>query len=219
MLIPISYPLTIKTPLYPDTPPLTIKPHRSINGGDSANTSVISLSNHSGTHVDMPLHFCRDGLSVSEILTYPNTFFPAYCIDIQKKNKEEISTDDFFQFLPHVKSAKALLIRTGMYRSRGSKEYLSEYPFINPEVPDFLRAHLPSLTLFGIDTLSISNPSKREWGRECHRNFLCKMPNIFLMEDVDLSYMSLTNTEWILHVYPWIHEALDAVPVVALLEK
>jgi kynurenine formamidase len=106
-----------------------------------------------------------------------------------------------------------------MFRFRGKSVYLFGYPRIAESVPDFLRQQLLHLKLFGTDTLSISNPSYREQGRECHRRFLCIDPPIVIMEDMDLSSDCLARGTWRLRVYPLILDALDAVPVVALAES
>jgi kynurenine formamidase len=74
------------------------------------------------------------------------------------------------------------------------------------------------LKLFCTDTISISNPSFREEGQECHRRFLCLQPYILIMEDADLSHKLLVNRKWRLVLYPLFLDTLDAVPVVALLD-
>ena len=81
----ISYNLDRQSPLYPGTPPVTIEPFRSIDRGDSANNSIITLSSHTGTHIDLPRHFCSSGKTVVEILEGENAVEPAYCYDIPKK--------------------------------------------------------------------------------------------------------------------------------------
>jgi arylformamidase len=218
MLIQISYPLSLKMPLYPNTPALHIAYHKSINQRDNSNSSLVTLSNHSGTHIDLPLHFCKNGKSVMDLLTEENFFSPVYCLDIPKNNKEPVQPDDFQIFLPEIQHAEAILVRTGMYRIRGKPEYISDYPHVDPEVPRYLRTRLPNLKLFGIDTLSVANPSHKEAGRECHRNFLCNQPNIMILEDVNLANARLTEGPGILRLYPWILENLDAVPVIAMVE-
>ena len=76
MLISISYPLNRATPLYPGTEPLTITPTKSIEGGDAENKSLIAVSSHAGTHIDLPGHFCPDGGSVKALLAPEAVFAP-----------------------------------------------------------------------------------------------------------------------------------------------
>jgi len=44
-------------PTWPGEEGPTITPLRRIAKGDSANVSVVSFSDHTGTHVDPPVHF------------------------------------------------------------------------------------------------------------------------------------------------------------------
>jgi len=50
-----------------DEPGFTTTPARRIAKGDSANVSVISLGDHTGTHVDPPIHFIEGGRTVDEL--------------------------------------------------------------------------------------------------------------------------------------------------------
>jgi kynurenine formamidase len=76
----------------------------------------------------------------------------------------------------------------------------------------------PELILFGIDTISISNPSQRTMGHESHRSFLCRKPQIMLLEDTNLSYDCLTGRALMIRIYPIIMDELDGVPVIAIVD-
>lgn len=45
---------------------LNIMAGKSINAGDSCNTSVLTMPSHAGTHVDSPYHFLATGKSVEQ---------------------------------------------------------------------------------------------------------------------------------------------------------
>jgi kynurenine formamidase len=219
MMILISYPLSVTTPLYPGTPDIEIHHLRSIANGDSANTSTMILSTHSGTHIDVPSHFCANGKTVSDILESQNEFFPTFLIDIPKKNSV-ITPNDIEPFADHLKGAKGLLIRTGMHRIRNidQKQYTTENPWIHPDVPGFLRETIPDIRIVGTDTISISNTSQKADGRLCHRNFLCEYPEIMVMEDLDLSSNDIPDTSFRMVVYPWFFDHIDGVPVMVFAE-
>jgi len=211
----LSYPLTTRSPLYPSTPPVTIRPLRSIRNGDSANTSEISLSSHSGTHIDVPLHFCPSGQSVLDLAGEEEGFFPAYCLDIRKECNECISADDLRPFIPRCADARALLVRTGWCFLRDSRPdlYVHQNPWVDEAVPDFLRDNFPGLELWGTDTISISNSQNRDHGRACHRSFLCRERPILLLEDMDLSRLDPAREAFSLFIYPFLVDNLDGVPV------
>lgn len=209
----------MKTPLYPNTPPPIIHSLRSTEKGDAANTSAITFSTHSGTHIDAPLHFCPGGKTISGCLTSDSTFFPAYCIDINKAESEEITVTDLEHCIAPVKDAEALLIHTGWdaVRLMDPDRYSHDHPWISPEVPQFLREKCPHLRLFGIDQISISSVLHREVGHESHRKFLCEGRPILILEDLNLSDTRIMGS-FRLHIYPFMIDEIDGVPVIAVIE-
>jgi arylformamidase len=218
MLIAISYPLGTRTPLYPGTPMITIVPDKSMDRGDSANTSMLSFSSHAGTHVDVPRHFCRNGKSVPEIFRLVNEYFPAYCIDLPVTADNGIMADDLKERIADKADAEALLIRTGAWAIRVTDPhaYAATHPYIHAGVAPLLRSTCPRLRILGIDTISISTPSHRPEGKESHRAFLCDERPICLLEDADLSVVT-PDDPFTLTLIPWLMDDLDGVPVTAFL--
>lgn len=220
MIIPLSYPLTKQSPLYPNTPAPVIHPLRSMANGDSANASAITVSAHSGTHIDAPFHFCNKGKTITECLNADTTFFPAYCLEIGRNKGEEIGVSDLDLLLPDVSDAQALLIRTGGHclRSEDPVRYSNEHPWVSPELPEFLRKNCPRLRLFGIDQISISSVLHRDDGHECHRKFLCGEKPILILEDLNLSKIGIRHA-FRIHVYPFLLGNNDGTPVIVLAES
>lgn len=218
MLIRLSYPLEKGSPLYPGSPELSINSVKSIAKKDSANTSLLSIGSHSGTHIDAPLHFCDKSYSVKDILKPVTIFSPAICIDIKKNPDSCITKTDFIPLIKIISDAEAILIRTGFfeYRKNELNLYTESHPWIHPNVPGYLRESCPRLKLVGFDTISISNPSHKNYGRAAHRAFLCNDHPLLLLEDADLSDIQLVKNEFELHIYPWIIDKLDGTPVTAI---
>jgi len=218
--IRISYPVSSKAPLYIGTPPVSFQPIKSIQRGDSANTTLISLSSHVGTHLDVPRHFCRGGKSVRDFFQDSTEIAPVYCLNIAKGPQEAVRITDLEPHLESVPDAAGLFLRTGMFALRAPNPdgYVSLHPWIHPEVPDYLRSVCPLLILFGTDTISISNPRYREEGRECHKSFLCGERPILLGEDLDLSNPGLLGGPFQVEIFPWIIDNLDGVPICAFAE-
>jgi len=52
---------------WPDNPPVQIERTLSIERGDAANVSEISMGAHTGTHMDGPIHFLREGKGLDEM--------------------------------------------------------------------------------------------------------------------------------------------------------
>jgi len=220
MLKRISYPINPQSPLYPGTPEFVCSKEKSIEKGDNSNTTILTFSSHTGTHIDAPHHFCPGGKTTREVLGNSLTLSPVYCIDFPKDSATPIRILDLEPHIWKMPGAKGILMRTGMSRFHSSdpKRYCRDHPWIHPEVPEFLRSTCPSLILFGTDTISISNPQFRPEGRECHRQFLCGARPILLAEDLDLSDPALVTGPFSVTFYPWIIDNLDGVPVLAFAE-
>ena len=219
MIIPISYPLNTGTPLYPGTSGIKIVAEKSMSRGDSANTSIITMSSHAGTHVDVPRHFCQKGRSVFDTFQRVNSFSPTYCIILPAIADQGIRADDLIELISEKGDAEAILIRTGSceLRSTDPASYASEHPWVHADVAELLRKGCPKLRLLGIDTISISTPAHRLEGRNSHRAFLCHKNPICLLEDADLSSV-LSVDRFTLTLFPWLIEDLDSVPVTAFLK-
>lgn len=221
MTVRISYPLEPSSPLYPGTPPLAMDLYRSLEDGDASNHSVASVSCHAGTHIDTPLHFCRKGAPVQEVLSYGMTLCPAYCWDLPRGADQQITAQDL-RAVNHTRyrDAQAILLRTGFWRMRdhAREDYTHRNPVVDPEAAAFLRSRYPALRLVGIDAISIANPSHKEAGRACHREFLCNDPPVLILEDADLSDDRLLQGSHALVFYPVFLGTAEATPVVALAE-
>jgi kynurenine formamidase len=155
-----------------------------------------------------------------DLLGAETTVEPVYCIDLPKPRGDSITPGDL-RHLGVPGDARGLLVRTGFFRYRSSDPeiYTREHPWVHPGVVGILREKLPALILFGVDTISISNPVQRNMGHEAHRSFLCEKPPIMLLEDLDLSQENLSRYPWKLTIYPLFLDELDGVPVIVFLEQ
>ncbi len=218
-IILLSHPLNTKTPLYPGTPEPEFSGFKSIKKGDSANSSNASFNVHTGTHIDLPLHFCDGGASLSQYIGPEYLLYPAYCINVEKKGDAPLLPEDLAGLKEKYRDAEGILIRTGAGAFRGrNDQYEHDHPWIHPSLPEYLKNAFPQLKLFGLDTISISSPNHREEGKESHRRFLCGEKPVLLLEDADLSEITEGEEPFRLRIYPYFHENLDASPVIALAE-
>ena len=63
----ISVPLCPDTPVFPSQERFSRRILSSIAQGDRANVSQLSMTSHTGTHVDSPSHFIEGGLTIDEV--------------------------------------------------------------------------------------------------------------------------------------------------------
>lgn len=69
------------TPVYEGDAPMKFEFLKDMRKGDGFTLSVLSLGAHSGTHIDAPMHFIRDGIPVDRIPVEP-LIGPARVIEI-----------------------------------------------------------------------------------------------------------------------------------------
>lgn len=69
------------TPVYEGDAPMNFEFLKDMRKGDALTLSKYSLGAHSGTHIDAPMHFVRDGASIDKVPLEP-LIGPARIIDI-----------------------------------------------------------------------------------------------------------------------------------------
>ena len=63
----ISLPVSPDLPVWPGDPAIVLERYRNISEGNDSNDSRLSCSVHTGTHVDAPAHFVKDGQTVEQL--------------------------------------------------------------------------------------------------------------------------------------------------------
>ncbi|RSK29774.1 cyclase family protein [Hymenobacter metallilatus] len=134
---------------WPDNAPVRIRKTLSMAHGAAANVTEMSLSVHTGTHVDAPLHFLRDGADVTR-LPLETLMGPALVVDIQD---EHFITKPEIEHLPLRPGSRVL------FKTRNSRREWSTRPFD----PDFVRVRADAaewlrdqgVVCVGVDYLSV----------------------------------------------------------------
>src|SRR5204862_2629672 len=96
------------TPVYAGDAPMKFDFLRDMRKGDAFTLSAFSLGAHSGTHIDAPMHFVRDGAPIDKVPLEP-LIGPARVIDIpdnvQSLNSAELARHNW-------KGAERVIFRT-----------------------------------------------------------------------------------------------------------
>lgn len=212
----LSHYLTNKTPLYGSTPAMKSETFTDLTKGDSSNTHIVQVHNHTGTHVDVAFHFRADGKKISD---YPDqlwTFDRVMIADVPKLPDSMVSVDDIGRYESAIKNCDVLLIRTGheKYRNDDPDTYRLHGPGIAPELALRLRSH-ENLRAVGIDAISVTSFQHRQLGRETHRNFFSpEFPdNFMLIEDMHLA--GIPDIDQLI-IEPYFWTGIDGSPVTIL---
>lgn len=218
----LSHPINANTPLYGSNPTPSITPYSRISKGDSSNTSVFEMHNHTGTHVDAPKHFIDEGRTISDYTLEELTFTSPLLIDCNLDNTELLSPQHLEPYTALLGTADCILLRTGFEIHRTKKIYSTHNPGISPEAIIWIRTKFPLIRCIGLDLISISSYQKRDLGRQAHREAFIKSKDrgepLLLIEDMKLS--GINGKIVGLYVLPLLLESLDGAPcsVLAFIE-
>jgi arylformamidase len=175
----IDISVTIKSGMvhWPGDPDIRIEKIREIERGEVCNVSFFSLGSHTGTHMDAPRHFIRDGKTLDQ-MPLDATIGPCRVIEI--KDTESIKVGELE---PHrIKAGERILFKTPNSRkSWKSDSFDEDFVYISKEAAAYL-AKCRIMTV-GIDYLSVGG--FRRDGVETHHALLGK--GIWIIEGLNLS--------------------------------
>ncbi len=175
--IDISVPLQSGMVYWPDHPPVRIERVKNIECGDIANVSAISISSHTGTHIDSPLHFLRGGKSI-ENMPLEATVGPARVIQI--KDTESVKSEELRKH--RIRRGERVLFKTrNSLRCWKTNTFIEDFVFITKEAARFLAER--GVKVVGIDYLSVGGFK----GDIVETHHILLKAGVWIIEGLDLS--------------------------------
>ena len=175
--IDISVPLRDAMIHWPNDPPVSVKRVKDIEHGAKANLSLISIGTHSGTHVDAPIHFVREGKGVDRI-PLDTAVGKARVIEI--RDHESIKTDELTTH--RILRGERILFKTRNSPDVWQKDkFVEDFVFISDAAADFLVNR--GIQLVGVDYLSAG--SFKYGGSYVHKTLLSG--GVWIIEGLNLS--------------------------------
>jgi len=204
--IDISMPLRDAMVHWPSDPPVSIKRVKDIEKGDTANLSVISMGAHSGTHVDAPIHFLKQGQGIDNIAI--NTLVGRARV-IEIRDTESIKPEELVGH--RIRGGERILFKTENSSHAWQKdEFVEDFVFISDAAADLLVDR--GVRLIGIDYLSVG--SFKHGGTYVHKTLL--NGGIWIIEGLNLS--DVTPGRYSLICLPLRIVAGDGAPARAILK-
>ena len=199
----ITVALSEDLPVFPGDPPVKIEPVAMLARGDSANVSRITMSTHSGTHLDPPRHFNDQGITIDclPLSLFIGRALVAAITGIQAIGREELSR------LP-LEGEERLLLKTENSLLWDQPGFSGEFAHLTPEGARFLVEK--GVRLVGIDYLSIESI---HGDGEVHRLLLDN--GVVILEGLNLAGIAAGSYELI--CLPLKIRGGDGAPVRAVL--
>ncbi len=202
----ITLTITPQSIVWPGDSPVVIKNTSSIALGDNSNVSEVTMSCHTGTHVDAPDHFLNNGITV-DCLSLDLLVGRAYVLYLPDVNTITASVLMQADIPPRT---RRLLFKTrnSQLWADGTKEFQSDFVSLSVDAAELLVDR--NVKLVGIDYLSIA-PYKM--GTPVHSILLSA--GVVVIEGLDLSGVS--QGRYTLHCLPLKLGGVEGAPTRAIL--
>jgi len=162
------------TPLWPGSPEIGFERRLSLGRGDAANDTTLTLSAHTGTHVDAPAHHIVNGTTVEEL---PLSLMIGCCRVVDLRGLETVDRSALSRRENEI--SKRTLLRTDN-SGRWSNEFHADFTGLAVEAARWIVER--GVRLLGIDYLSVQPFGESD---DVHRCLL--EADVIVLEGLDLS--------------------------------
>ena len=152
----IDLTLTISgdTPSFPGSPKTQLISWSNIKE-DGYNMELLFLSSHTGTHIDAPFHFVRDGLKINQIPLH-RLIGKGILVKIRKPKNTAITKSDVLLFEKDhgaIPNGSSVFFISGWIKNLQKNNYFKENPGLSVSAAKYLASK--KINLVGIDSPSI----------------------------------------------------------------
>ena len=153
-VIDLTLTVSEKIPTFPGSP----KPHFiewETIPKDGYNLELLFLSTHTGTHIDAPFHFVKNGKKIHEIAP-ERLVNEAVLIRIGKNSNRSISKTDiqnFEQKNGRIENGSTVIFHTGWQKNLNKEFYFTKNPGLSVSAAKYLVSK--KINMVGIDSPSI----------------------------------------------------------------
>jgi arylformamidase len=207
--IDISAPLSIGvTPTYPGNAPLAMRFDSDMERGAPLDLSEFSMSNHTGTHVDAPLHFLRGAPAIEQI-PLEQLCGPVLVLNVDP-GVTAITAADLERY--PWRGARRILFRTRNSVNEWivDPQFHSDYTYLAPDAAELLVNS--GVVLVGIDYLSIE-----QFGAPPRTHVILMSKGIAIVEGLDLRQVAAGDYD--LTLLPLKILGHEAAPARAVLRR
>jgi arylformamidase len=202
----ISIPITPDMPVWPGDPDPKIERVGKIEDGDEANISRIAMGVHTGTHVDAPFHFIKDGNTLE---TIPLNLMMGRAYVLHLPDVDLITADVLKEAEIPPRTRRVLFkTRNSDYWARGETEFQTDFVALSADGAQYLVDR--GVKLVGIDYLSIA-----PFDDPVPTHKILLKAEVLVLEGVNLSEVS--QGRYTFYCLPLCLQGVDGAPARAIL--
>lgn len=199
----ISQPLRVGLPVWPGDTEFAHEGTWSMGDGSPVNVSALTMSTHSGTHADAPLHYSAAGADIAEVDLGP---YLGECVVVDARHAVGVIRPED---LPELAGIERIVFRT--YQAFPHTAWDDGFTAIAPETIRLLAAQ--GVRLVGIDTPSLDPQDSKSM--DAHNAVLAA--DMRILEGLVLDDVPPGRYELI--ALPMAITGADASPVRAILRE
>jgi len=186
-IIDISWPITNNTTGYKDRYKVQIHTHKSFDQ-DNVRESTLEISSHTGTHVDAPAHFLRDGVTIDSITL---DRFIGNCTVLDLMNvRSHITDHDLQKCDSQIVLSTTVLFKTTNSLIAHNAPFCRDFVYLHESGARYLMSK--GITGVGIDYLGIERDDPD------HATHIALLSaNILLVEGLRLAHVEPGNYRFI----------------------
>jgi len=191
-ILDLTLTISKNLPMFPGSPKPQFISWSTIKK-DGYNLELLFLSSHSGTHMDAPYHFIKNGKKIHEIPVSRLTN-NAILIKLRKKANQAISKNDIIKFEKKhgiIPKNATIIFATGWQKNLQSKYYFEKNPGLSVSAAKYLVSK--KINLVGIDSPSIDlgNDTKFSVHQILSKNNILIVENLANLEKIPKNHFKL----------------------------
>jgi len=191
-ILDLTLTISKNLPMFPGSPKPQFISWSTIKK-DGYNLELLFLSSHSGTHMDAPYHFIKNGKKIHEIPVSRLTN-NAILIKLRKKANQAISKNDIIKFEKKhgiIPKNATIIFATGWQKNLQSKYYFEKNPGLSVSAAKYLASK--KINLVGIDSPSIDlgNDTKFSVHQILSKNNILIVENLANLEKIPKNHFKL----------------------------
>ncbi len=177
--IDVSWPLHGNMRWWPQDEQPKIRKILQRSMGERTDLYGLEIISHTGTHIDAPLHFIPDALTI-DAMPIDAIMGPARVIGI--KDPVSVKVEEIEPY--DIQAGERILFKTlNSERCYKTDRFMDDYVYVTPEAAEHLVDR--KISVVGIDYIALGSGTDSESNRAAHRAILSN--GIWILEAINLS--------------------------------